>query len=154
MIGAGSGISPYLPILEEATNHKNEELCWFKFDSAKLLFIAREGEQISWISNYLFNIFNNEYITKNLEFSIYITLQKNVKTLPSFLFWRAFLLIGRKGKRRIIKRDRLNSNSNIEDNGIISNEEVSNNKVNVKFGRPNFESIFKEMKVMNQKLYI
>ena len=119
-----------------------------------MLFIAREGEQISWISNYLFNIFNNEYITKNLEFSIYITLQKNVKTLPSFLFWRAFLLIGRKGKRRIIKRDRLNSNSNIEDNGIISNEEVSNNKVNVKFGRPNFESIFKEMKVMNQKLYV
>ena len=93
MIGAGSGISPYLPLLEEVIRDDEGELSEFNFESAKLIFVARAGEQISWISNYLFHIINSKYMIPKLEFNIYITLEKNLKTLPSFLFWRAFLLI-------------------------------------------------------------
>ena len=98
MIGAGSGISPYLPLLEEVVKHKNRSIFPFKFELAKLIFVAREGEQISWLSNFLFHILNAEWLTEKLEFSIFITLEKNVQTLPSFLFWRSFLLIGQNKK--------------------------------------------------------
>jgi respiratory burst oxidase len=60
MIGAGSGISPYLPLLEEVIRGDLGKSNKFDFNFARLIFIAREGEQISWISNYLFHIISSE----------------------------------------------------------------------------------------------
>ena len=93
MVGAGSGISPYLCFLEEVIRDDKGKTNQYDFESARLIFCAREGEQISWISNYLFHIINSPCMIPKLEFNIFITLEKNLKTLPSFLFWRAFLLI-------------------------------------------------------------
>ena len=93
MIGAGSGISPYLPLLEEVIRDDKGKQSKFHFNSARLIFVAREGEQISWISNFLFHILSSDWMIPKLEFNIFITLDKNLKNLPSFLFWRAFLLV-------------------------------------------------------------
>jgi predicted ferric reductase len=60
LIGAGSGISPYLPLLEEVIREDKGKSNKFKFKSARLIFIAREGEQVSWISNYLFHIIESD----------------------------------------------------------------------------------------------
>ena len=94
MIGAGSGISPYLPLLEEVIKNDEGNSNEFYFESARLVFVAREGEQISWVSNFLFHVMSSKCIIPCLEFNVFVTLEKDVKTLPWFLFWRAFLLIG------------------------------------------------------------
>jgi len=124
MVGAGSGISPYLCLLEEVIRDDKGKKNDFNFESAKLIFVAREGEQISWISNYLFHILNSSCILTKLEFDIYITLEKNLQTLPSFLFWRAFLLISMNknicGKK---KKDGRTSFKYDKDNMFIAKEE-------------------------------
>ena len=93
LIGAGSGISPYLPLLEEVMRFDKGKSNALNYDTARLIFVAREGEQISWVSNYLFHIISINCVLPVLEFYIFITLNKEIKTLASFLFWRAFLLI-------------------------------------------------------------
>lgn len=93
LIGAGSGISPYLPLLEEVIRLEKGKNHNFDFQTARLIFIAREGEQISWISNYLFHVINSSCIFPMLQFYVYITLERDCKKIPSFLFWRAFMLI-------------------------------------------------------------
>ena len=71
MIGAGSGISPYLPLLEEVILKDEGASHRLKFNSSKLIFVAREGEQISWVSNFLFHILNSKSIIPSLEFTIF-----------------------------------------------------------------------------------
>ena len=81
LIGAGSGIAPFLPFLEEAmrmdkgkeNNYlaKNQNFC----KSCFLVFVAREGEQISWVSNYLFHLLTTEFMIPQFEFYIYITMK-------------------------------------------------------------------------------
>lgn len=82
MIGAGSGISPYLPLLEEVISNDEGNPNKFNFESARLIFVAREGEQISWVSNFLFHVMSSKCVIPSLEFSVFITLDKDVKTLP------------------------------------------------------------------------
>ena len=93
LVGGGSGISPYLPLLEEAIRSAKGKDNNFHFESAKVIFLARDGEQISWISNYIFHLINAEISHPLLEVFVYITLQTELRSIPSFLFWRAFLLI-------------------------------------------------------------
>lgn len=146
MIGAGSGISPYLPLLEEVIRADKGKDNNFNFESAKLIFIAREGEQISWISNYLFHIIESEWMIPKLEFNIFITLDKNLKTLPSFLFWRAFLLISL--SKQICTRNnrpRLPSIKYDKTDMFIHKDEFDHSPLKVLFGRPNFENIFKSV---------
>lgn len=82
MIGAGSGISPYLPLLEEVISNDEGNPNKFNFESARLIFVAREGEQISWVSNFLFHVMSSKCMIPSLEFNVFITLDKDVKTLP------------------------------------------------------------------------
>ena len=145
MIGAGSGISPYLPLLEEVILKDEGASHRLKFNSSKLIFVAREGEQISWVSNFLFHILNSKSIIPSLEFTIFITLDKHLKSIPSFLFWRAFLLIGLKTK--------INESSTKQSNKVFmrfENESKLNESndqeqlpIKISFGRPNFQAIFK-----------
>jgi hypothetical protein len=144
LIGSGSGISPYLPLLEEVIRKDKGESNIFNFTSARLVFIAREGDQISWISNYLFHIISSDWLVPKLEFNIFITLNKNLQNLPSFLFWRAFLLISlskqiwNRGTRQALPTFRYDS-----DNMFIDKSEFDNSSIKVFFGRPNFDSLFK-----------
>ena len=96
LVGGGSGISPYLSLLEESIRSVKGKENQFHFDSARVIFVARDGEQISWISNYLFHLIKTDISHPLLELYVYITLQTELKSIPSFLFWRAFLLIQNK----------------------------------------------------------
>lgn len=89
LIGAGSGIAPYLPMFEEIIRFDEGKSNKYNFNSATVVFIAREGEQVSWISNYLHHLLSSDFINSFLNIRIYITLKKNSETVPSFLFWRA-----------------------------------------------------------------
>lgn len=143
MVGAGSGISPYLPLLEEVIRIDQGKSHMYNFDSARLIFIAREGEQISWVSNYLFHIISSKCVIPTLKFDIYITLEKNVKTLPSFLFWRAFLLIGL--SKQICGRSKqlvMPSFKYDQTNTFIEKLNEEECPVKVMFGRPDFKAIF------------
>ncbi len=93
LIGAGSGIAPFLPLVEEIIRFDLGKTHHYNFNSATLIFIAREGEQVSWISNYLLHLLSTDFINSFLNIRIFITLKKNSENVPSFLFWRAFLLI-------------------------------------------------------------
>ncbi|CAI2375561.1 unnamed protein product [Moneuplotes crassus] len=142
LVGAGSGISPYLCLLEEVIRDEKGKKSKYNFDSARLIFVAREGEQISWISNYLFHILNSACFSSKLEFNIFVTLDKNLKTLPCFLFWRAFLLISLSKHICGFKKKNTFSFKYDKDNMFIDKSEFKNSPVKVLFGRPKFESLF------------
>ena len=122
LVGAGSGISPYLPLLEEVIRKDKGEKVKYDFESAKVIFVAREGEQISWVSNYLFHVLNSACISNHVEFNVFITLNKNDETLPSFLFWRAFTLLN-------LKRE----------------EEHNSSSLKICLGRPNFQKLIDQI---------
>ena len=83
LIGAGSGISPYLPLLEEVIRFSQGKSSQFNFESARVIFVARDGEQISWISNYLFHLIKSDWSIPQVEFYVFITLHKELKSLNS-----------------------------------------------------------------------
>ena len=75
LIGAGSGIAPYLPVLDEIMRFDQGKAHEYDFTNATLIFIAREGEQVSWISNYLFHLLSCDFINSFLHIRIFITLK-------------------------------------------------------------------------------
>jgi ferredoxin-NADP reductase len=76
LIGAGSGIAPFLSLLEEVMLQDKGENHSYKFESAYLIFVARSGEQVSWVSNYLSHMLNSDCMLPELKFQIYITMEK------------------------------------------------------------------------------
>lgn len=117
-----------------------------------MLFIARDGEQISWVSNYLFHLLSAECIIPQLEFYIYITLEKELKSLPSFLFWRAFLLLQNKMQacRRDFSKVKTAVGGSEEKPASVDQQDPDSmetkyvlSPVKVLFGRPDFVSLFK-----------
>lgn len=56
LIGAGSGIAPYLPLFEEIIRLDKGKNHQYNFRNVILVFIAREGEQVSWVSTYLLHL--------------------------------------------------------------------------------------------------
>ena len=142
MVGAGSGISPYLCLLEEVIRDDKGMKNQFNFESARLIFVARAGEQISWISNYLFHIMKTPWMIPKLEFNIFLTLEKDLKTLPSFLFWRAFLLISLNKQEIRVRRSRLPSSFKIN-NSKVSTDYPTHSPIKIFFGRPDFKNILK-----------
>jgi len=157
LIGAGSGIAPFLPLVEEIIRFDLGKTHKYNFNSATLIFIAREGEQVSWISNYLLHLLSTDFINSFLNIRIYITLKKNSENVPSFLFWRAFLLICRNNIHVKIEEEK--EKADAEDNSISQCAEENKNEyqrqeseklqtipldsspVTIKFGRPNFTKI-------------
>ena len=82
LVGAGSGISPYLPLLEDAIRSDKGKGSLFDFESVRVIFVARDREQVSWISNYLFHLIESEWIIPQLQLYIFITLHKEVRSFP------------------------------------------------------------------------
>lgn len=164
LIGAGSGIAPFLPLVEEIIRFDLGKTHKYNFNSATLIFIAREGDQVSWISNYLLHLLSTDFINSFLKIRIYITLKKNSENVPSFLFWRAFLLICKfniqvkfeeeneqiyreEGKVDISKisisnrqKENNNENPHLESEKLHSSS-YDSSPVTIKFGRPNFKKI-------------
>ncbi|CAI2380621.1 unnamed protein product [Moneuplotes crassus] len=169
LVGAGSGIAPFLPLVDEIIRFDQGKSHSYDFKSATLVFIAREGEQVSWISNYILHLLSTDIVTSFFNIKIYITLKRNSETVPSFLFWRAFLLICKNNIDMNFEEDKENEN---EDNNSIScrleelkgprNNLDSENlqtissdtsPISIKFGRPNFTKICKELIAKNELKY-
>ena len=149
LVGAGSGISPYLPLLEEAIRSDKGKNSQFNFESVRVIFVARDGEQVSWISNYLFHLISADWVIPQFEFYVFITLQKELKTLPTFLFWRAFLLIQRNkhawNYNKLYSKNLLGFSKfrSADQTSLRNTNEMSASPIIVLFGRPNFKDLFK-----------
>lgn len=167
LVGAGSGIAPYLPLLEEIFKYDRGKTNQYKFKNATLVFIAREGEQVSWISNYVFHILSCDSMSAFLNIRIYITLEKNSETIPSFLFWRALLLIFKdKVKIQVIQKENEenkevrprrdpaapNINGSLESSSFHS-KFSDFSPVSIKFGRPDFRKILQHHADMNENQF-
>lgn len=173
LIGAGSGIAPYLPLFEEIIRLDKGKSHKYNFDNVILVFIAREGEQVSWISNYMFHLLSCEFISSFHHIGIYVTLQKNDETLSSILFWRSLLLIYNKNleclKDQEFATDRASSLNNREDHESFKVNQNNHDKIRrrsssnfnsknkmtfpvaIQFGRPNFRKIFNYAATLNEK---
>ncbi|CAI2376895.1 unnamed protein product [Moneuplotes crassus] len=169
LVGAGSGISPYLCLLEEVIRFDQGKNNKYDFETARLIFVAREGEQVSWISNYLFHIINSKCVMPSLEFYVFITIDKELETLPSFLFWRAFMLIqsqkdicirerkNSKSKSKSKSKPKANPNLSLGLKSSTNNDDeeikrrIQKSPIRVMFGRPDFKSLFKSFITPNSK---
>ena len=174
LIGAGSGIAPYLPLLDEIIRFDMGKKNRYNFNSATLIFMAREGEQISWISNYIFHIVSSDFINSFLKIKIFITLQKNSETAPSFLFWRSILQIYNRNLDIKINTeeakevsvlqdipeedskaevDKENDSSHHREKERLQNSQYDESPVDIKFGRPNFWELFRNISKKGEDHY-
>lgn len=136
LIGAGSGIAPFLAFLDDqqvkaeggrmrdgelAKSYKEE---YKSTEKAHLILTSRDADQFSWLSPYLDRIMQKDALNDKVELHLYLT-STTCNTLPSFLFWRAFLLREQK------KRAGFGHSAN----------PIVGSSVNLNVGRPNFERI-------------
>ena len=139
MVGAGSGIAPFLAFLDDQQikaerglankdnvneNYREEFALWEK---AHLILTSRDADQFSWISPYLDRIMSNDKISNKIELHLYLTSTK-CNTLSSFLFWRAFLL-------------QQNQKSSVNN----SKDSIVGTSIRINIGRPNFDTIINEI---------
>ena len=128
-----------------------------------MIFIAREGEQVSWISNYIFHLISSNFVNRFFNIRIYITLKKNSETVPSFLFWRALLLIYKRNTSMKFIPQKLEDKKVEEPNESIKKAkslfrrmnslQFEESHVSIKFGRPNFNKIFRYLGLLGEKSY-
>ena len=140
LIGAGSGIAPFLALLDdqqvaaEGGRMRDGQLAksyieeYRSTEKAHLILTSRDADQFSWLSPFIDKIMKSDMNTDKVELHLYLTSTK-CNTLPSFLFWRAFLLREQKKKQGLAQSV----------NPIIG----SNMHLNV--GRPNFEKIIADI---------
>jgi hypothetical protein len=136
LIGAGSGIAPFLAFLDdqqvkaEGGRMKDGELAksykeeYRSTEKAHLILTSRDADQFSWLSPYLDRIMQKDSLSDKVELHLYLT-STNCESLPSFLFWRSFLLREQK------KRAGFGHSAN----------PIVGSSVNLNVGRPNFEKI-------------
>lgn len=136
LIGAGSGIAPFLALLDdqqvaaEGGRMRDGELAksyreeYRYTEKAHLILTSRDADQFSWLSPYVDKILSQESISDKIQLHLYLT-STTCNTLPSFLFWRAFLLREQKKKQGLLHSV----------NPVVG----STTQLNV--GRPNFETI-------------
>lgn len=147
MIGAGSGIAPFLAFLDEeqiqTEYSKNTSFRLNKYtdyEKAHLVFISRDVDQFSWISPYLDKILEGESIDslKKLKLHIFLTMKKKIDTLASFLFWRSF---------KLYEARKLESTAKDIEGGSIYVNPLTDGPVQITLGRPNFDKLFKEIAI-------
>jgi hypothetical protein len=109
-----------------------------------LIFIAREGEQVAWISNYLFHLLSTSMFKSVLKFQIYITMKEKAETLPSFLFWRA-LMLNTVAKLHYKSKNQSENNGGNNDREALNKSEENENPVKIQFGRPCFVKVLREI---------
>lgn len=136
LIGAGSGIAPFLAFLDdqqvkaEGGRMRDGELAksyreeFASCEKAHLILTSRDADQFSWLSPYLDRIMGKDQVFDKIELHLYLTGTK-CNTLPSFLFWRAFLLREQKKKAGFAH----------------SANPIVGSSTNLNVGRPNFEQI-------------
>ena len=91
LIGAGSGIAPYLSLLDEQS-YMADELCdlnskrkhFRAFTRCHVIFIVRSSDEISWISNFISKMLNKSAVNSKIQFHIYLTQRKKLQNFLSF----------------------------------------------------------------------
>lgn len=141
LIGAGSGIAPFLAFLDdqqvkaEGGRMRNGRLAesyreeFAACEKAHLIFTSRDADQFSWLSPYLDRIVSKDQVFDKMELHCFLTSTK-CNTLPSFLFWRAFLLREQKKKTADF---------------VQSANPIVGSSTHLEIGRPNFEQIIKDI---------
>ncbi|CAI2386301.1 unnamed protein product [Moneuplotes crassus] len=143
LIGAGSGIAPFLAFLDDqqiaaeggrktvgggvSKTYKEE---FRSTEKAHLILTSRDADQFSWLSPYIDRIMNSQSFSDKVHLHLYLTSTK-CNSLPSFLFWRAFL-----------KRQELKSR-----NLIHSVNSIMGSNITLNVERPDFEKIIEEINV-------
>lgn len=136
LVGAGSGIAPFLAFLDDqkvraqggrmrdgeiAASYREE---FASTEKAHLIFASRDASQFSWLSPYINKIMSNDQLFDKVVLHMHLTGTK-CNTLPSFLFWRAFLLL--ENMKRQQNRQTMNM--------------IVGSSIQLKVGRPNFDNI-------------
>ena len=103
LIGAGSGIAPFLAMLDDQQHAAQGRISRrdgvsedfveeFKYtEKAHLVFISRDADQFSWLSPYIDKIMASRSFNRKLVLHLYLTRVKYT-SIPTFLFWRAFMM--------------------------------------------------------------
>lgn len=140
LIGAGSGIAPFLALLDDqqvaaeggrtkngvlAASYKEE---YKDTEKAHLILTSRDADQFAWLSPYVDRIMGADGLSDKVELHLYLTSTK-CNTLPSFLFWRSFLLREQKKKQGLLH----------------SANPIIGSKTHLNVGRPNFEKIIEDI---------
>lgn len=140
LIGAGSGIAPFLAFLDdqqvkaEGGRMRDGELAksyveeFRSTEKCHLILTSRDADQFSWLSPYLDRIMRKDTIFEKIQLHLYLTSTK-CNTLPSFLFWRSFLLREQK------KKAGLSHSAN----------PIVGSSISLNVGRPNFEKIIADI---------
>lgn len=138
LIGAGSGIAPFLAFLDdqhvkaEGGRMRDGELAksyreeFRSTEKAHLILTSRDADQFSWLSPYLDRIMKNDHVFDKIQLHLYLTSTK-CNTLASFLFWRAFMMREQK------KKAGLSHSAN----------PIVGSSISLNVGRPDFEKIIK-----------
>ncbi|CAI2386629.1 unnamed protein product [Moneuplotes crassus] len=143
LIGAGSGIAPFLAFLDDqqiaaeggrktvggdvSQIYKEE---FRSTEKAHLILTSRDADQFSWLSPYIDRIMSSKKFSDKVHLHLYLTSTK-CNSLPSFLFWRAFL------KRQEMKTKHLLHSGNL----------IMGSNITLNVERPNFEKIIEEINV-------
>lgn len=112
-------MAPFLAFLDDqrvAAHNDKPRPCFFRNDykeefkdvtKAHLIFTSRDSDTYSWLSPYIDSIMENTKFEKKISLYVFLT-GTNFNTLPSFLFWRAFLL-----RQEMVGQKLINSPTNI-----------------------------------------
>jgi predicted ferric reductase len=150
LIGAGSGIAPFLAFLDDQqilvrggckagkSKKENYRPDYASYEKAHLIFISRDADQLSWLSPYLDQIMDNEDVSMKLELHVYLTCKKKIDTLASFLFWRAFNI---RENKKLQFYSKNTSISEMKDERDILTE----CPIHINLGRPSFKEIFSKI---------
>lgn len=137
MIGAGSGIAPYLSFLEDQLGtldglSSGDRTPYFSnYTHAHLVFIVWSDEQIAWISNTINMLMKEQQPALNkITFHIYLTAKRKLKSFHSFLFWRALILMGVKNHEAVKAGEK------------DFKDPFTDSPIRIFFGRPDFDSLF------------
>lgn len=111
---------------------KNEQLVIFfkEFEKMSFYYIARDSDQLSWITYYILKLIKYGYNPEKLDIKLFLTTSKDkITSIDNFLFWRA-----------LGKYQKLKENSRIK--SCI--DFLTNLPMHVVYKRPEFDKYFEE----------
>jgi len=150
LIGAGSGIAPFLSVLDdqqvaaEGGRMRNGNLAasyieeFRDVEKIHLIFTSRESDTFSWLSPFIDRIMESDKFSTKIELHLHLTSIK-CQTLPSFIFWRAFL------QRQMNKNKGLLASRNNIIGKTYSRFSQNIMPTHLNIQRPNFQKIFEEI---------
>ena len=127
-----------LKISVSGVQNEKLEIFFKEFEKISLYYIARDCDQLSWITYYVLKLIKYNYNPAKLDIKLFLTTSKdNIKSMDNFMFWRAL------GKYQKIKeKSRIKSCIDF----------LTNLPMPVIYKRPEFDKYFEEMRKKEKAL--